>query len=312
MKWLLLVLSLPTENATARMRAWRALKASGAAVLRDGVYLLPAQDGCHEWLKDIADDVRANGGTAYLLNADSEGTDGYPALFDRTPDFSELLADIAKARAALTDDRASDALKQARKLRKAFAQLAVIDFFPGEARNQVDAALRELESAANRALAPDEPQPSTGMIPCLAAADYRGRIWATRRRPWVDRLASAWLIRRFIDRKARFLWLASPDRCPRKALGFDFDGARFTHVGAKVTFETLLASFGLDAPALQRIGALVHYLDVGGVPPAEAGGVERVLAGLREAIDDDDRLLKVASSVFDGLLAAFEKETVSP
>jgi hypothetical protein len=90
-------------------------------------------------------------------------------------------------------------------------------------------------------------------------------------------------------------------------LGFDFDGATFSHVGAKVTFEVLVTSFGLDRPGLQRIGALVHYLDVGGVQPVESVGIETVLAGLRETITDDDQLLAMASSVFDGLLVSFEK-----
>ncbi|KAB2873555.1 MAG: chromate resistance protein, partial [Burkholderiaceae bacterium] len=140
------------------------------------------------------------------------------------------------------------------------------------------------------------------------AARYRGRVWATRRRPWVDRLASAWLIRRFIDPLARFVWLESPADCPKRAIGFDFDGATFTHSGAMVTFETLLASFDLQTPALLRLGVLVHALDLGGVIPPEAAGVERVLAGMQEAIADDDRLVLAAAGVFEGLLVAFEKD----
>jgi hypothetical protein len=139
-------------------------------------------------------------------------------------------------------------------------------------------------------------------------AHYQGRVWATRRRPWVDRLASAWLIRRFIDPQARFVWLKSPVDCPKRALGFDFDGAAFTHVGARVTFETLLASFGLETPALLRLGVLVHGLDAGGVMPPEAAGVERVLAGMRDVIADDDQLLGAAAGVFEGLWVTFEKE----
>lgn len=123
----------------------------------------------------------------------------------------------------------------------------------------------------------------------------------------MDRLASAWLIRRFIDPKATLLWLASPGDCPPDALGFDFDGATFTHVGARVSFEVLLASFGLETAALQRFGALVHFLDVGGVQPPEAAGIESALAGLRDTITDDDPLLALAGNIFDGLLASFEK-----
>lgn len=309
LQWLLLILSLPTENATVRMRVWRALKAAGAAVLRDGVYLLPDRAPCRVTLERVAAQVQAaGGGRAWLLRAEADAAEDLRGLFDRGADYAALLDGIGAAQAALPAGGAAAGLRQARRLRKAFAGLGEIDFFPGEARRQVEAALQALEAAVRRAQAPDEPQAHAGTVPACVAADYRGRVWATRRRPWVDRLASAWLIRRCIDPDARFLWLAAPADCPPQAVGFDFDGAAFSHVGARVTFETLLASFGLDRPALARIAALVHYLDVGGVPPAEASGVERVLLGLRETVDDDDRLLQAACGVFDALLAAFEKE----
>ena len=113
-------------------------------------------------------------------------------------------------------------------------------------------------------LSPDEPHETAGGIARLDASSYQGRTWATRRRPWVDRVASAWLIQRFIDRDARFQWLSQPSDCPKGALGFDFDGAAFTHVGERVTFETLMASFDLEQDAaLMRVAALVHQLDVG-------------------------------------------------
>ena len=169
--------------------------------------------------------------------------------------------------------------------------------------------MQQLEAAIQQQLSPGEPHSRDMQIPRRAIADHQGRIWATRRRPWVDRLASAWLIRRFIDPQARILWLAAPRDCPPDALGFDFDGAAFTHVGDKVSFEVLLASFGLDAPPLRRLAALVHYLDVGGAAPPEASGVETVLAGLRAALSDDDQLLTAASNIWDGLYQQFAKET---
>jgi hypothetical protein len=307
MRFALLILSLPTENGTVRMRAWRALKACGAAVLRDGVYLLPEQASCRATLDAIADDVRVGGGTAHVLSVDDAEGDHYRALFDRSAEYAELIAEIRATRSALSGDNVLDVLKQTRKLRKSFAALAEVDFFAGEARGQADAALQDLELAANRVLSPDEPHAISTLIPTRRIADFKRRTWATRRRPWVDRLACAWLIRRFIDSKARILWLKSPAQCPRDALGFDFDGATFSHVGARVTFEVMLASFGLERPALIRIGALVHYLDAGGVQPPEACGVESVLAGLRETLTDDDQLLKAACAVFDGLLAGIEQ-----
>jgi len=305
--WIALITSLPTENATARMRAWRSLKASGAAVLRDGVYLMPEREDCQNTLYSVATDVRAAEGTALVVRLE-EPTDGnFVALFDRSADFANLLGDIATAREGLSPDTANEALKQARKLRKAFGNLAAIDFFPGEAQKQADEALRDFEQRAAWALSPDEPHPVNDAIARLNIQDYQGRHWATRRRPWVDRLACAWLIRRHIDPQATVLWLATPADCPAEALGFDFDGATFTHVGARVSFEVLLASFSLETPALQRFGALVHFLDVGGVQPPEAVGIESALAGLRDTILDDDQLLALASNIFDGLMASFEK-----
>ncbi len=121
----------------------------------------------------------------------------------------------------------------------------------------------------------------------------------------------AWLIRRFIDPDARFLWLNTPQDCPADALGFDFDNAAFSHVGNRVSFEVLQASFALQDSGLNRIATLVHYLDVGGVQPEEAAGVERVLTGLRETILHDDHLLAAASAVFDGLLAGFVNDDQS-
>jgi len=311
MKWLLLIITLPTENASARMRAWRALKTAGAAALRDGVYLLPEGDERYATLAEVAKDIDESGGQAYLLTTDPLP---YPfeALFDRTEEYRHLVAEIQESRAALDTNAAQDAARLARKLRKHYTALAAIDFFPGEAQRQVKAQLDELDQGIQARLSPGEPTPRETAITRLDAAAYQGRQWATRKRPWVDRLASAWLIQRFIDRQARFLWLNSPADCPADALGFDFDGARFTHTvthtGNRVSFETLLASFGLDAdPALARIANIVHFLDVGGLPLPEAAGLETLLAGMRASLADDDALLAAASQAFDFLYTHYQQ-----
>ena len=306
-QWVALISSLPTGNATARMRAWRALKASGAAALRDGVYLMPDRDDCRATLDAISSDIVGSGGSALHVGMQPpQGTD-FEDLFDRSADYAALLADIRAARADLSLESAAEALKHARKLSKVFDNASGIDFFPGEARKQTEAALRELESFANQLLSPNEPHALAGAIELRAIKNFQGKTWATRKRPWVDRLACAWLIRRFIDLEARFLWLDAPGDCPPQALGFDFDGAMFTHIGARVSFEVLMASFGIESPALLRMGGLVHYLDVGGVQPAEAAGVESVLAGLRFGIEDDIQLVAAASAVFDGLLTNYQQ-----
>jgi hypothetical protein len=299
MNYLALFLTLPTTQSAGRMRVWRALRALGCATLRDGTYLLPESAGRAAQLEAIADDVKRTGGTAELFLLDGRDEAQHArllALFDRGGDYAALLAAIAAAVPA-------DA-KGLRSLRRELAALAAIDYFPGEAKRQAEAALTALEAAAG-----GEPAATAGKIRRIASADFQGRTWATRKHLWVDRMASAWLIRRFIDRKAKFLWLDNPGKCPKAALGFDFDGAAFTHVGGRVTFEVLAASFGLDAdPALAKIASIVHCLDVGGVPVAEAAGIEAVLAGLRASAGDDDKLLTAAARVFDGLYQHYRQE----
>lgn len=299
MEFLALFVSLPSRQTAGRMRIWRALRALGCATLRDGVYLLPESAGHAAALARIADEVLSIQGTAdlYRLGGRDAAHDArIVALFERNAAYADLMRAIGAA-------DAGDA-KALRSLRRELAALAAIDYFPGEAQRQAQAALAALEALAN-----GEPSPARGEIRRLASADFQERTWATRKNLWVDRMASAWLIRRFIDRKAKFLWLDDPKKCPKAAVGFDFDGAAFTHVDGRVSFEVLAASFGLDAdPALARIAAIVHCLDVGGVPVAEAAGIEAVLSGLRAAAGDDDKLLTAAARVFDGLYHHYQQD----
>ncbi|MEI6269558.1 MAG: chromate resistance protein ChrB domain-containing protein [Methylococcaceae bacterium] len=310
--WILLILSLPTENSTVRMRSWRAVKASGAVVLRDGVYLLPNHEGCPEVFQRIMEDVKEACGSAFLLDVRTPEEQDLSVLFNRSQDYAQLAVEIEICHQSLVNGSSpADVVKPIRKLRKTFNSLSEIDFFPMLIKSRTEAGLTELEYIIGKLLAPDEPSAIEQTITKHESSEFCKRQWATRQRPWVDRLASAWLIRRLIDHDAEFIWLASVSDCPPDAISFDFDGAQFTHVGDRVTFETLLVSFGLDSPALNRLGRLVHCLDVGGVRPIEATGIEQVLAGLKDTILDDDRLLDIASGVFDGLYAIFRKEEES-
>ncbi len=164
-------------------------------------------------------------------------------------------------------------------------------------------------NVAEAMLSPGEPHAVNAAIAQLDPNIYQGRTWATRRQLWVDRVASAWLIRRFIDPQARFQWLESPGDCPPEALGFDFDGAAFTHIGDRVTFEVLLASFGMDQDrGLTRLGAMVHVLDVGNGSVSEAAGFEAMLAGARQRTSGDDQLLDEIGVVLDSLYAHFSSD----
>jgi len=306
----MLLLTLPTQPSAVRLRMWRALKTLGCGAVRDGTYLLPAEHGAK--FEPLAAEVRAHGGIATLLDVsprEDEQRVAFEALFDR----GEAYAAWRSTAQSLRDDLSTMTETEARRRFRAIAAdhdtLRGIDFYPGAAAAQAQSDLQVLRTALEARFSTGEPtfERAHG-IPRLDARRFQGKRWATRKRPWVDRLACAWLIRRFVDARASFIWLDDPagrTPAPRGALGFDYDGARFTHVGARVSFEVLAASFGLDRDArLQRIARSVHFLDVGGIPAPEAAGLEAVLQGLREVHADDDTLADAAAHVFDALYAA--------
>jgi hypothetical protein len=307
--WLLLIISLPTASATARMRVWRALKTLGCAALRDGAYLLPAHAEQAPQLRELADEAVQENGQAWLLRVHAQGPDettAYQALFDRSADYTDWLAELAEARKTLPALAAAELNRLHRRHARAYEVIRKIDFFPNETSIRAQAQWRDFAGAIEAIQSPGEPHPAAGSIARRDPAQYQGRLWATRRNLWVDRVACAWLIQRFIDPHARFVWLESPADSPADALGFDFDGATFTHVGDQVSFEVLLASFGLDGnPGLARLGAVVHALDVGGTTAPEASGFEAILAGARKRLADDDALLAEIGTVLDSLYAHF-------
>jgi hypothetical protein len=274
------------------------------------VYLLPYRKEFRQTLQVQAEDVIAGGGNTHVLALDSENQEQqqlFENLFDRSTDYAKLVEAIQQtADSNLQPDDLAKLQKRVHRLRRDFEAIALQDFFPGAAREQAAAVLEDLEHAITERLSPDEPHAMHRRIRRLHVDDYQGRTWATRQRPWVDRLASAWLIQRFIDSEARFIWLAEPSDCPDDALGFDFDSALFTHVGAKVTFEVLLESFGLGKDnGLNQIASLVHYLDVGGIPVREAAGLETLIQGMRQSWPTDDDLLVETHKIFDAYYQAF-------
>lgn len=309
-QWLVFTASLSGRSAsTPRVRLWRALKDLGAATLRDGVTLLPATDAHREKLLAIGEQLEAEGGTAWLfeLPVQTAGTEArLRDAFDRSEAWQTLRANLKTLRTELPRLDEASARRRLRQAERELENVACIDFFPNEEQTTAREALEELTTRTNRRFSPEEPTAANGEVERLDGQDFRGRLWATRKHLWVDRVASAWLIHRFIDKKARFLWLEQPADCPDDALGFDFDGATFTHVDERVTFEVLLASFGLKTDTgLAALGRLVHYLDVGGESVAEAAGFEAVLAGLRESTADDDELLAAITPVLDALHRRF-------
>lgn len=309
-KWLILTATLPTTPSGLRVRVWRALKATGAGTLREGVYVLPEHAGPARALWDLERTISESGAEAHMLVVearDEAQEQAFRALFDRSEHYAELLQALKEARSAIKKSTEAQLHKLVRGLEQQFQAIEASDFFPGKHIQKAKEAMAALRRQVELHLSPDEPAASGMAIQSLDAADYQGRTWATRRRPWVDRLGTAWLVHRFIDKRPNFTWLADPKQCPKSALGYDFDGAAFSHVGDQVTFEVVAQSFGLlGDPALQRLAGLVHYIDIGGIPVDEAPGFEMLIRGLQAQHADDDALLAAAFPAFDAFYAAMK------
>jgi len=309
--WLLLVTNLPGHNPTLRMRIWRALKAAGAGLLRDGAYALPNGERSRQVLEEQGAEIKAAGGVVQVLSFDAETPEQNAelvALFDRTEEYAEAIQRVKALQRELAKLTDPEARQRLAGIAREVAAIVARDFFPAEPRRQMEGALADAEAVLNARFAPDEPHAAHRKIRPRERKDYRARTWATRERLWIDRVASAWLIRRFIDPKAKFLWLKRVKDCPKRAVGFDFDGAEFSHADSKVTFEVLVESFGLHSDAgLARLGALVHHLDVGGIPIAEGPGFATIMAGARALQQDDDALLKAMTPVLDSLYAGYAR-----
>ena len=305
--WSILFVTLPTQPNAVRLRIWRALKVLGCAALRDGTYLLPQEQAA--LLEPLAAEVREHGGMASVMTLsprDEAQRIEILAQFDRGDAYVQWRETVTALQLELMQLTENEARRRLRGVAEALATLQRIDYYPGAAAEQADADLLSLRRSFDGCFSKGEPQAlDDNATRRLDIRKFQGKRWATRARPWVDRLACAWLIQRFIDPQAQIIWLADAAKTPRGAIGFDYDGARFTHVGKRVSFEVLAASFDLEAdPKLRRIAAAVRYLDVGGIAVPEAAGLEAVLAGLREVHADDDQLQQAAAAVFDALYAA--------
>ncbi len=305
----LLLVTLPTQPNAVRLRIWRALKALGCVALRDGAYVLPESHSAS--LEQLAQEVVRNGGSAQvmtLLPKDDLQKADILAQFDRSDAYvawHQLARELTQALPLLSEN---EARRRVRSTAEALQNVKRCDYYPGASALQAEAVLQQLRSELDQRFSKGEPQAVQAAIPRLNPAKFQGKRWATRARPWVDRLASAWLIQRFIDPQAQFVWLHDTTQTPRGVLGFDYDGARFTHVGSqgneRVSFEVLMASFNLQTDVrLEALARVVHYLDAGGIPVEQAAGLEAILGGLREMHADDDTLLAASHGVFDALYA---------
>ena len=303
-RWLVTVTQLPTEDPAGRMRMLRTLESLGAAVMREGVYLLPDTQGNRHALDRLAQYVAQNAGSASVLRvqaADAAQQAQLMRYFDRSARYDELTKNVVSLRVGFGVSDASAIARVLHKQRRDLEAIAALDFFPNEARGRAEQVLAQAEAEVRALLFPaqaDAAAPGTEPL--------QRRTWATRRPLWADRLACAWLIRRFVDSEATLVWLDKGSPCPESALGFGFEGARFANSEARITFEQMLGHFGLAGhAALGRIGAIVRFLEVRGTPVPEAAGVQTLLQGAVRRASSDDELLREAEKTFDLLYEAY-------
>jgi hypothetical protein len=305
-QWLVFVASLPIDDPAVRMRVLRTLESLGCAMLREGVYLLPDNPAARQGLTRLSEYVGRISGSSHVLcvtAADSAQAYVFRALFDRSGKYEELVKTVEGLRSAFGISDPSAIARVLNKQRREFDAISALDFFPSAARDRAAQALVETEAQVRKLMFPDSPRTGRAAAP---GASYFKRTWVTRRPLWADRLASAWLIRRFIDPEAKIVWLEKNQDGPANAVGFAYDGASFCNSSSKVTFEELLAGFGLERnTTLAKIGSLVHYLDAGGTPVAEAAGVETLLQGARRRSNTEDELFRESEKTFDLLYEAY-------
>jgi hypothetical protein len=303
-RWLVTVTQLPTEDPAARMRMLRTLESLGTAVLREGVYVLPDSLDNRHALERLARYVAQNAGFASVMHVEASGAgqdEQLKRLFDRSARYDALTKTIESLRVGFGVSDASALARVLHKQRRELESIAALDFFPTAARGRAEQALTEAEAAVKELLFPAQ---AGGAL--ATGEPMQGRTWATRRPLWADRLACAWLIRRFVDPEAKLQWLDKGAECPPGAVGYAFEGARFANSEARVTFEQMLAGLGLGTnSALARIGGIVHFLEVRGTPVPEAAGVQTLLQGASRRAASDDELLREAEKTFDLLYDAY-------
>jgi hypothetical protein len=315
--WCLFAFNLPAQPAYGRVKIWRRLQDVGAASFKNAFYLLPGGEAALEDFEWILRDVRQAGGDGVIFTATAVqgmSSDELVALFDaaRAEQYRELAESIAQFTAQFERKRArptqGEGAATLARFRDRLTAIEAIDFFQADGREQVHALLRALEP---HAAPPAQTDKEVSAMNVENLDQLRGRTWVTRANVHVDRMASAWLIRRWIDSEARFKFVTDRHyRAGSNELRFDMYEAEFTHDGDRCTFEVLAARLGRDDRALATIGEIVHDLDLKDQKfgREEAAGVQQLLAGIVARCAQDEERLERAYVLFDDLYSSFNGE----
>ena len=314
-KWLVLSFSLPAKSQAIRVKVWRRLQAIGAIQAKNSLYVLPASAAHAEHFTWLAKEVEEAEGEALFFeteairNMDNQAIMGAFAR-DRDAEYGtldeELQAALALARGKDLASLDRELISTRRKCSRRLEAIRCRDFFPSGKGVRAAALLNELS-----ALLDGRDTEIAPAIATLRREDFVGKTWITRERPYVDRLATIWAVRRFIDPDARLVFVAHDARVDKRqdAVRFDMAEAEFTHLGGRITFEVVIASFGLAQEVPPGLIATLRAIDLEEMDtaPVEAAGIKRVLDGLHVTLRDDEQLVAAALPLFDALSTTYKQ-----
>jgi hypothetical protein len=296
-KWVLLLYGLPTKKGAVRISLWRQLRKCGALALKTSAYLLPDTPEHTERFQWLAQQVRDGGGEATLIHAteiEGQTNEELAGMFNeaRAKDYDELIGELRQLHRRR---KKLDFEQELERIRARLEEIRRVDFF--HCPRAFDAEMM-LQKFGN-------PKTKAGKVALLSVRDYRGKVWLTRPRPGIDRCGSAWLIRKFIDAEAKFVFSPDPKRHPT-AIPFDMMGVEFSHHGDDCTFETFVKRFGIDDKAVRKMAEMVHDADLedGKFQRHECIGIDRLLNGWARQGMSDEELLAKGGECFNGLYEA--------
>ena len=314
--WLFLIHQLPAKPAYLRVKIWRRLQDIGAVAVKNAVHVLPMNEDTQEDFEWLLREIQEGGGEAFVCEArliDGLSDEVVRALFDRVrdADYAELTKQAQALAKSLRRKAGGDAAKELRaqvsRLRKRLAEIAAIDFFGAIGRETAEELLRGVEAQLDK----DEPVVGKAKTEPSLAETLHNRTWVTREGVYADRIASAWLIRRFIDPDANFKFVSGKGYRPQeRELRFDMFEAEFTHEGDKCTFEVLMERVGLNDSALRAIGEIIHDIDLKDdkFGRTEVAGIRTLIDGIRASTKDDAARIKRGIEVFNDLYEFFRKK----
>jgi hypothetical protein len=315
--WILFFYTVPSKPVSNRMKVWRRLIKAGAVQLKGAVYILPFNDEHYEllqWLVSEIAEMKGEGAFTRITHIDTMKNSEIIALFDRqrADDYrviGKALDDLERRLGSSKQGGKAQNTKvlseQFGKLLKEFEEVKRIDFFSSKEGGTLYERVKRVGNELKKLSGTETKEESPVTISRSAVDAYQGKVWVTRKKPFIDRIASAWLIKRFIDKTAAFNFIDEKDldAVGKNSVVFDIRGGEFTHVGDLCTFEVLVKSFGFKEKNLKKMGEIVHDLDIKDekYKSAEAKGLEDILIGIRKTAKDDRDALEKGMQVFEML-----------